>query len=441
LFSRVAILFLSASLGSSVEAETLAQAISRAVQYFPEIQAAQARREASSAQTGQARSEYFPSINITAGEGRETSRNVSTRTLGNDPTLTRQEAELSLTQLLFDGGATGGQVRRYSARTESAAFAIVDTSVTVGLRAGQTFIEVRRLREQLAIARENLATHEKTLDDVNVLADSGRGRRADVIQAEARRSLAASALEQLTGQLNQTEDAYKYLIGRPPGVLDEPSELGPALPRRLEEAVDAAVRAHPAVRSAEKELDAAQFDRESARARLAAPRITIEAGASRNRDLDGIVGPNSDNYVMLRLRYNLFRGFGDSERVREAEARFDEAFANVRRVRNEVERDVRQSWDALASDRARLPQLARYARASADVAEAYRLQFQLGQRSLLDVLNSENERFIAMSGYIGGRAAVTTGEVRLLAVMGRLLEVMTPLPQQPALQTTQEPVN
>ncbi len=205
------------------------------------------------------------------------------------------------------------------------------------------------------------------------------------------------------------------------------------IPARLDEAVEQALRAHPAVRAGEKELEAAQYERESACARLAVPRVTIEAGASRNRDLDGVVGPHQDHYVMLRLRYNLFRGFGDSERVRETEARIDEALASLQRVRNEVERDVRQAWEALASDRVRLPHLAQYARASADVAEAYRLQFQLGQRSLLDVLNAENERFNAVGGYIAGRAAVTADELRLLASIGRLLEALgIALPQQPA---------
>jgi adhesin transport system outer membrane protein len=281
------------------------------------------------------------------------------------------------------------------------------------------------------VAQENVLTHERTLRDVNALADAGRGRRADVVQAEARRALAVSALQQLSGQLNQAEAAYKYFTGRFPDQLDAPSELTPRIPPRLEEAIDSALRTHPAVRAGEKELEATQYDRESARARMTVPRITIEAGASRNRDIDGIAGPNRDEYAMLRLRYNLFRGFGDSERVRETEARIDEALANLQRVRYEVERDLRVAWEGLVSDRVRLPQLAEYARASTDVAEAYRLQFQLGQRSLLDVLNAENERFNAVSGYIAGRAAVTTDELRVLASAGRLLEALgIAVPQQ-----------
>jgi len=426
---QIGLLF--ASLVFPAAAETLVQAVSRAVQFFPEIQAAQSRREVSSAQTGQARAEFYPSVNVALGGGPETSHNAATRALGSDPTLPRREANLSVSQLIFDGGAAGGQGRRFGARTESAAFTVLDTFENVGLRAGQAFVEVRRLREQLTVAQENVNTHERTLSDVNALADAGRGRRADVVQAEARRALAKSAREQLVGQLSQAEADYRYFTGRYPDQLDGPSEFSPMIAPRLDEAVASALHKHPAVRAGEKELEAAQYDRESARARMAVPRVTIEAGASRNRDIDGVVGPDQERYAMLRLRYNLFRGFGDTERVRETQARIDEALANLQRVRNDVERDVRQAWEALASDRVRLPQLAEYARASADVAEAYRLQFQLGQRSLLDVLNAENERFNAVGAHIVGRAAVTVDELRLLASAGLLLEALgIPVPQQ-----------
>jgi outer membrane protein TolC len=105
--------------------------------------------------------------------------------------------------------------------------------------------------------------------------------------------------------------------------------------------------------------------------------------------------------------------------------------AVLNRARNEVEREVRQGWNALIADRLRLPQLAGYAQASADVAEMYRLQFQIGQRSLLDVLNAENERFNAVSGFIAGQAAVVAGEIRVLAGMGRFLQSMGVSAPQP----------
>lgn len=420
----VALLACSIYIGPAMAAETLRQVVSAAIERFPEIQAAQHRREAAHAQVGQARGELFPALSGSVGEGRETSRNVSTRALGGDVSLRRREAELSVTQLLFDGGVATGQVRRFAARAEGAEFAATSTTEEVALRTGQTFLEVSRLREQLAIARENVGIHERTLSDVAALADAGRGRRADVTQAQARRSLATSSAEQLAGQLAQAESGFRHFAGRPPGELAAPPSFEPELPPRVDQAVSQALSSHPVVKAAEKEVDAAQHDHASARARLAMPRVTIEAGASRNRDLDGVAGPNQDRYAMLRLRYNFFRGFSESERVRETDARIEEALAGLARVRLEVERNVRQAWDALVSDRARLPQLAQYARASADVAQAYRLQFQLGQRSLLDVLNAENERFNAVSTYIAARSAVAADELRLLASQGRLVEAL-----------------
>jgi len=402
-------------------AETLGQTVSSAVRHFPEIQAAQHRQEAVRAQAGQARAELLPNLNTTLGIGRERSRNISTRALGEHVTLSRQEAEVSVSQLLYDGGAAGGQVRRFDALADSAGLAVFDTAETVGLRASQAFADVQRLREQLVIARENMGVHEKTLQDVKLIVDHGRGRRADFVQAEARQALAVSSAEQIIGQLAQAEAVYKYFVGRPPGNLDPLPVFSARLPSRLDEAVATALARHPAVLAAEKDLLAAQHDQDSARARMTWPRVTVEASTARNRDIDGIPGTNNDALAMLRLRYNLFRGFGDSERVREVAARVDQAVSEVARVRYEVERDVRQAWEALMSDRARLPQLERYARASLEVAEAYRMQFQLGQRSLLDVLNAENERFNANASAIAGRTAVALGELRLLASMGALL--------------------
>jgi adhesin transport system outer membrane protein len=422
LIRHLASSLLLACLAVPAPAETLSQAVARAVEHFPEIRSALSREAAAVAQTGQARAELFPNVNLSLGEGRERSRNPGTRFLPDDPTLTRREFDVSGSQLLFDGGAATGQVRRFNAREQGARYSVVESAEAAATRAGQVYVDVRRLRDQLGLAKLNVQVHEKTLGDVTALADAGKGRRADVTQADARRALALSAVEQLSGQLEQTESQYRFFTGRPPGDLETPPPLAPKLPPTLNDAVRMAIETHPTVLSAQKEFDAAQFDYESTRARYAMPRVTLDAGGSSNRNLDGQTGINADVYAMLRLRYNLFRGFGDVERVRESQARIDEAFANLARARNEVEREVRQAWNTLTADRLRLPVLEQYARASTEVAEAYRLQFQLGQRSLLDVLNAENERFNAVSGYIAGQAAVAQGEIRVLGGLGRFLD-------------------
>ncbi|MEW6691087.1 MAG: TolC family protein, partial [Pseudomonadota bacterium] len=88
------------------------------------------------------------------------------------------------------------------------------------------------------------------------------------------------------------------------------------------------------------------------------------------------------------------------------------------------ERDLRQAWQGLRAGRERMPNLAMHARSSAQVVEAYRKQFQIGQRSLLDLLNSEAERYGAQAAVLNGVYTVSADEHRLLAAMGKLVAAL-----------------
>lgn len=418
------LLILAALSMRTAAADTLAAALTRAVANLPEVRAARANQRAIEHAAAQARGGWYPTLDASLGHGRETSNNLNTRGLGANQTLTRREAEINLSQLLFDGGATSGQVRRFEARAESAEDLVANAAETAGARVAQAYVDVIRLRALIDLAADNEKRHRETLAQVSRLADVGQGRRADAYQADARLALAQASLTQLRSQLAQAEAAFQHLTGQPPGALADAGSFEAALPVSLPAALAQTLEAHPAIRSAQKELLAAQADRESARSRATSPRLALEVGTSANHDLDGLRGKNADAFAMVRLRYNLFRGGIDDARVREAEARIDEARANYDRARNDTERDLRQAWQGLTEDRIRLPQLQRYAAASAQVVGSYRLQFSIGQRTLLDVLNAENELFSARSSRYAAAYAVSVGELRVLAAMGRLLATL-----------------
>ncbi len=415
---------------AAASAETLAQAVARAVVSFPAVKTARANQRAAGESAAQARGAWFPTLDASLGQGTEHTDNATTRSLGatqvggSTQTLPRQEAQVTFTQLLFDGGVTSGQVRRFQARAEGAQDQVAGAAEDAANRAAQAFLEVVRLRGLVRLAADNVSLHEQTLAQMTLLADSGRGRRADAQQADARLALAQSSLTQLRNQLVQGEASYRHMTGRNPPQLADPESFVGKLPDTINDALARAFAAHPGVRAAEKDLLATSADRESARSRVVAPRLALEAATTSNHDLDGVRGMNSDTYAMLRLRYNLFRGGIDDSRVREAEARYDEALANVGKARNDVERDLRQAWDALREDRARLPQLGRYVAATNEVVVSYRAQFMIGQRTLLDVLNSENELYNAKSSLFTALNAVTAGEIKVLAAMGKLLDTL-----------------
>jgi len=402
--------------------ETLSEALEHALLRFPDFRATLASRRAAEEQAAEARGGFYPQVDVALGKGREESDNSFTRPLGYRPVLSRQEATVSASQLLFDGGATSGQVRRFSERAGSANFQVSNAAEQLGLRVAQAYLEVMRLRGQVAFGEENVAVHDRTLRQVELLAERGAGRRSDAQQAAARLALAQSLLSQQRGQLAQAESAYRHLVGHAPGAMRKP-EAEAALPRDIEAAVAQIMTTHPVVLSAERELNAAQADRESARARFA-PRVDLEVGSTKNRDIDGVRGPNDDLFVMLRLRSNLYRGGSDQARVREAQARVDEASAGLARARNDIERDLRQAWEGLVASRERLPQLENHAQVSVQVVQAYRSQFAIGQRSLLDVLNAENELYTARGNALNGLLGLSADEMRVLATMGKLVAVL-----------------
>jgi adhesin transport system outer membrane protein len=406
----------------AARAETMAEAVENALKRFPDLRAAQANRRAAFELVDQARGAYFPSADLTLGAGREETDSPLTRAQGEDAQLTRREAELSVTQLVFDWGATRSEVRRFAERADGASHQVANAAEAVALRAGQAYLEVLRLRGQLALAEENVAAHERTVRQVSALVERGAGRRSDLQQAAGRLALAQNVLTQLRGQLAQSETAYRHVVGQAPGALARPA-LAEKLPAELERMVAATLATHPAVLAAEREHSAAQADRDSARGRIA-PRVNLEAGVARNKDIDGLRGLNEERFLMLRMRSNLFRGGTDLARVREAEARVEEAAANLGRARNDVERDLRQAWLGLAADRSRIPELERHAQLSAQVVEAYRAQFGIGQRTLLDVLNAENELYSARGNALNGELAVTADELRVLAALGTLVNAL-----------------
>lgn len=412
-------LCLLAGLAAPAAAETVVEAIETALTRFPDYRSVIASRRAAQEQVEQARGALYPSLDLALGSGREQSDNATTRPFGRDVTLSRRESELTLTQLLFDWGATQGEVNRLAERAAGAGHQVVNAAEAVALRVGQAYLEVMRLRGQLALAEQNVAAHERTARQVGLLVERGAGRRSDLQQAEGRLALANNLLAQVRGQLAQGESNYQHLVGRSPGALLEPDRLTARLPVDLEHGLREALAAHPGVRAAERELNAALADRNAARGRMA-PRLNLEAGVARNRDIDGLAGPNEERFLMLRLRFNLFRGGTDFARLREAEARIDEANANLARTRNDVERDLRRAWHGLAANRERIGELQRHAEVSAQVVEAYRAQFGIGQRTLLDVLNAESELYNARGSALDGLLGVTAGEMLVLASMGTL---------------------
>jgi adhesin transport system outer membrane protein len=287
--------------------------------------------------------------------------------------------------------------------------------------------------ELVQYAKENLAAHNRTYDQVKLRSDKGVGRRADLEQIEARLQLAIANLGAAESTLRDAEIAYLKVVGKMPINLTRPE--APAIPASVDEAVKAGTLNHPVLRSALSDVDAAQAQREIARS-FYFPRLELEASYSDNKHIDGVIGPNRDRLVMLWVKWNVFRGGFDYHRDDETAKQITEAQDIARNTNRQVEAAVRLGYNAYATARDRLPSLDRYVKASDATRDAYAKQFAIGQRTLLDLLDSENEYFTSRSIFINGQFIELAARFRVLNAMGSLLNALEIKPPQEAIAKT-----
>jgi adhesin transport system outer membrane protein len=415
--------------GQSAMAQTLGEAVDATIKTNPDVLINANRRLAVDQEINQAKGGYRPKVDLSAGWGWEWSENTSTRP-GSD-NLTRGESLLTLTQMLYDGFGTRSEVERHTARSQSAAHKVAGTSEEIGLRAVETYLEVVRRQELLNLTQDNLAAHERTYEQIKLRADSGVGRKADLEQALARLSLAQANLASAEANLREANIQFQRVVGEAPIGLARPAEPT-GVPTSQEDAMGTAVNNHPLMKSAEADIEATRAQTRAGES-LLRPRVDFEMGTGYNNNLDGVEYKDNDAYAMLRLRYNLYRGGTDEARVAQRRIETQEAIEVLNRTRRQVEESTRLSWNSLMTSADRLPKLKAHADATEQTREAYAKQFSIGQRTLLDLLDSENELYTARSNYIDGQFVEMFARYRLLADMGTLVSSLGVAPREEAV--------
>lgn len=372
-----------------------------------------------------ARGGYLPKVDLMLGTGREWSDNSITRATTLDGrSLNRHEGQLTLTQMLFDGFGVSSEVGRNKARVESAAYKVLGTSESIGLRAVEAYLNVLRNRELTKLTKENLDAHLRTQDQIRIRSQGGIGRKSDQEQVDARVGLAKANLVAAEANLRDAETTFLRIVGAKPAAIDRPAAPDASLiPKSVEDTAKTAIENHPILKSAGADVKAAEAQRDSAKSFMY-PRFDLELGYGNNKNLDGVIGPNDERYAMLRMRYNLFKGGSDMARVNETNHLTNEAREVANRTRRQVDESARLSWNAYYSANERLPSLQEHATMSAATRDSYAKQFNLGQRTLLDLLDSENESFTAQSNFINASYLESFSRFRVLADMGQLLNYL-----------------
>lgn len=407
-------------------ADTLQQVISRTLQSNPDVAITAQTRLAVEQELKRARAGYYPRIDLNLGYGLENSENVTTNLrTGSDLELKRREAGISLNQMLFDGFSTRNETQRQQFRVQAQANRVQETSNTLALRSAEVYLDVFRRQALLELAKDNLVVHQKTLNQIQQRYEQGAGRRADVDQAAAREALASADLLLTQGEIRNTRANYLRVTGELPENLEavDAQLLQTAMDKDLDSLLGLADEHHPLLQAAQADVKAAQAAYAQTRAAYM-PHLDMELAANRNRNLDGIEFKNNDASAMLHLRYNLYRGGADKARRKETAHRIAVAKETLKRAQRMVAEEIRLAWNNQQTITERMEYLKKHVATTEAVVSSYQKQFQLGQRTLLDVLNAKNELYQARTALSSASYAEIFSHFRLLSSSGQLLSAL-----------------
>ncbi len=438
-FRLIALTSVALALAVPVQAESLTEAVQTTVSTHPQVGEVTHDRYAIDQELKQARGLFRPQVDVRGDLG----LGVSNR-WGNGGTavddgdiLPNAAAQLTLQQMLFDGYDASSEVEKQQGRIRSAASRVRETSELVGLNATESYLNTLRARQLLEIADVNLKAHRTLLKDIERRARGGAGNKADVEQAKARVAQAEAARTQVEGDLRSAEARYNSLVGQFPGDLVRPTVPMDYMPATEQAAVDAALADSPTVDVREMDVDVAGSELKQTKATFY-PQFDLEGSASRQKDLGGVKTTKDEAGLGVVMRWNLYRGGADTAREKEYQWREAEAKSRLDAARRVAEEDMRTSWAARDAARQRAERYAEQVQANEKVLAAYKKQFDAGERTLLDVLDAQNELFVSKSSMLTAYYTALFGDYQVLAQRGALLASLNvTLPDSAAVPSEQ----
>lgn len=413
----LAIIGASGLFAAQSSALTLAEVVEHALNTNPDLLAARQEVLARESEIRGARAGYLPTIDAELGIGREWTESPATG--GEGVRLTREEAALRLRQMIYDGSATSSEVNRQKARYNSALFDTVADEENVSLQAVEAYISVMRQSELQELLQASLDEHQNIFNQMQLRSDAGVGSRSDLDQIAARLALANS--NYLAG-LNNLQDAvsnFYTVVGYLPDISTLNTPSGVTVPASIEAALTTAFDNHPQLKSADADIEAAKAQYGAAKSPYR-PTLTLEGDRTWNEDIDGIEGDNEDWVVALRLRYNLYNGGGDKARKKQTASLLEESREIRNTTKRQVEESMRLSWHAYETTARQVAFLTTYVDAVVATKDAYLKQFNIGKRSLLDLLNTENELLDAKTNYLNATYDQLFAQYRIAHAEGNL---------------------
>jgi outer membrane protein len=415
--TAVAIAAILAILPNAASAESLREALASAYRTNPVLDAARATLRATDESVPQARAGFLPTITGTAGVSSST-RN-SRPASATDGRTSSSGYGIGLDQNIFQGFRIINSVNRAEALVRAGRETLRTTEQVVLLDAVTVYMDVVRDQAILRVRENNVRVLTNELRATRDRFGVGEVTRTDVAQAEARRAGAVSDLDLARSNLRTSIGNYVRIIGHPPGRVADQQPIDRLLPKSLEAASEVAIAEHPTVVGAIYIEQAARHDIDIARgARL--PSVALSADYNKNHSSGVASGETESTIVQGNVTWRFWDGGATEASIRAAKHTAVRRLQEIEQARTVVRAGVVTQWSALVAARAQLISAQQQLQAANTALAGVREEEKVGQRTLIDVLNAQQEALLAELALITTRRNLVVASYAVLSAVGRL---------------------
>ena len=361
---------------------------------------------------------YYPTISYRGSFGVEEVKNSSTA-------FSKRSSEVmnntfSMNQNLFGGFETKFETQKQTKRTYSAAYSYVEVANDHIFKMAKNYIDVLRYKSLMEIGKDNIDLHETTFIQVQERQQSGTSPLSELERVAGRLALANSNYIVTNNNYQDALFGFEGFIGRfiPPEAYEMP-DLEVDLPSTMEKALQIALRTNPSLSVAQYSLEAAQKSYEITKAPYY-PSVNMEFLKTWGKNQGGIVGNDETAQAFVTLSYNFFNGGRDEAQRKKELSVIHQEDKSLSKLRREVIEGLQLSWSAYELVSRQKDFLLKHEHYTQKTLEAYREEFSLGRRSLVDLLDAEAELNTAKSKLINVNFDILFARMRVLDAMGLL---------------------
>jgi outer membrane protein len=401
--------------------ETLPEALVQTYQGNPALNAERARLRGTDEGVAQAMAGYRPQVLASMSAGLQAVRVLMPDNTIQTATLRSWTIGLTVTQTLFNGFKTANTVRQSEAQVQSGREALRNTGQGVMLDAVTAYMNVLANQSLVDAQRINVSFLRETLTSTRKRLDAGDVTPTDVAQAEARQSRGLADLNAAEVALAVSRALYTQVIGSPPGRLIHPASIDRLLPRTRDDAIAVARKEHPAIRAAMYDTDVAVYGTKIAESSLW-PELSVQANVARSRNDDLTLGSNGTDNASILAQANvpIYDGGLAASQIRQSKELVTMSRIVLQQVRDQTHTAVLAAWVTFEGAKIALAATESEVRAANIALSGVQKEAQGGQRTTLDVLNSQQDLMAARARLIGAQRDRVIAAYALLSAIGRL---------------------